>query len=199
MLALWYFICPSGMYFNGSVIYFDINILTLVVLTVCCYGFIKLYEKLFCTRAPVNTVFTCTVIFEDKKISLKAFLDTGNNLRDYFADKPVIIADKSIFAGIFPLTSDMRIYESVEKIRYIFCDTVGGEGLLPAFSPDDIHIQGADYDFYTDRVMVALTDKKLFNGEFDAILPVGLFDNIFYGKDEKDDEKNSVKAQNDQE
>ena len=102
MLAVWYFICPGGMYFNGSVVYFDINIFTLVVLTVVCYAAVTVFDRLFKSRAPLNTVFMCKVIYLGAEYNIKAFLDTGNRLKDYFTDKPVIIAERQVFKAAFP-------------------------------------------------------------------------------------------------
>jgi len=195
MLAIWYFICPAGMYFNGSVIYFDIDLLTLVLLTIGCYVFLKLFERLFRTRAPVNIVFFCKVSYKGRECELKAFLDTGNSLKDYFTGKPVIIVNREIFCREFPGNFELNSDIYNEKIRYIFCDTLSGKGLLPAFSPENVHIKGADYDFFTDEVTVALTDKKLLQGEYDAILPLGLFDNNFDRKDEGESEKAYVTAE----
>ena len=186
MFALWYFVCPQGMYFNGSVVYFDIDIMTLAIFTVVCYAFLRLFDRFFKSRAPVNTVFYCDVFYGQEQFSLKAFLDTGNRLTDYFTGKPVIIAQKELFKNKLP-TDTEALTEG--KIRLIFCDTVGGEGVLPAFSPEGVHIKGADFDFVTSSVTVALTDKKLLQGEYDASLPMGLFDNILERKDEKENEK----------
>lgn len=192
MLALWYFICPEGMYFNGSVVYFDIDIMTLAILTVACYAFMKLFDLIFRTRAPVNTVFSCEVLFEGEHFKLKAFLDTGNRLTDYFTGKPVIVADKQLFKDKLPCSFEAAEALSDGKIRLLFCDTVGGGGLLPAFSPQSVHIKGTDYDFVTSSVAVALTDKRLMQGEYDAILPMGLFENINERKDERENEKLSA-------
>ncbi len=192
MFALWYLICPQGMYFNGSVVYFDIDIMTLALLTVACYVFLKLFDRFFKSRAPVNTVFVCRVCYDEKEYQLKAFLDTGNRLTDYFTGRPVIIADIKIFENIFAkaLTDTDSFRE--KGFRYIFCNTLGGDGLLPAFSPEGVHIKGADYDFDTSSVTIALTDKKLLQGEYDAILPMGLFENFQERKVETENEKNNV-------
>ena len=189
MLALWYFVCPEGMYFNGSVVYFDIDIKALVILTVVCYAFITSFDRLFRTRAPVNTVFICKVLCNGREYSLRAFLDTGNRLKDYFTGKPVIIAHREHFSDLFPGEAEVENELNNEKIRYIFCSTLSGKGLLPAFSPDSVHIKGAEYDFITDAVTVAITDKTLLNGEYDAILPVDLFDKNYDRKDEGESEK----------
>lgn len=188
MFALWYFICPAGMYFNGSVVYFDIDILTLVILTVVCYGFLKLFDLFFRTRAPVNTIYNLKVIIKGEELMLKAFLDTGNRLSDPFTGFPVIIADFSRFGNLF-YNKEQDMYFSEYKMRYVFCSTLGGKGMLPAFRPDDIHIKGAECDIHTNRVMIALTDERILQGEYDAILPLDIFKNNFEGKDEGENEK----------
>lgn len=192
MLALWYFFSPAGMYFNGSVVYFDVNVLTLVLLTIACYVFITVFEKIFKTRAPVNTVFYCTVFHNGKEYRLKAFLDTGNRLKDYFTGKPVVIAERKVFEDMFANELDENRDGFDDKIRYIFCNTVAGGGLLACFSPQKLHVKGVDYDFSTNEVAVALSEKKLFGGEFDAILPMSLFENKLSGKDGRESEKSSA-------
>ena len=195
MFALWYFICPEGMYFNGLVVYFDIDIMTLALMTVVCYGFLKLFERFFRSRAPINTVFICKVFYNGVEYQLKAFLDTGNRLTDYFTSSPVIVADKRFFESAFD-----EALEDTEKfrekgLRYIFCDTLGGGDVLPAFMSEGVHIKGTDYDFTATSVTVALTEKKLLGGEYDAILPMGLFENIYERKVDVADEKNNVTSE----
>lgn len=192
MLALWYFVCPKGMYFNGSVVYFDIDIFLLAVFTVVSYVFLKLFDRFFKKKAPLNTVFLCDVYLFGERVSIKAFLDTGNRLQDYFTDTPVIIADKSVFGKI--ANKDLTDSEALSLLggRMIFCNSIGGDTFLPSFSPEKVHIKGADYDFFTDKVTVALTEVKILQGEYDAILPMGLFDNIFERKDEGESEKDFI-------
>lgn len=193
MLAIWYFVCPRGMYFNGTVVYFDIDIMTLALLTVVCYAVLKLFERFFRSRAPVNTVFICKVIYQGSEYQLKAFLDTGNRLTDYFTSNPVIVADKRLFEhSLTEVFCDTEKFKG-KGLRYIFCNTLGGEGLLPAFTPEEVHIKGADYGFTATCVTIALTDKKLLGGEYDAILPMGLFENFYERKVEAENEKNNVK------
>ncbi len=188
MFALWYFICPSGMYFNGSVVYFDIDILTLVVLTVVCYGFLKLVDLIFRTRSPVNTIYYLTVELQGEELRLKAFLDTGNRLCDPFTGYPVIIANTDSFERLLQ-GREQSEYFAEFKMSYIFCSTLNGKSMLPAFLPEKINIKGADGYFCSDKVKIALTDEKLIQGQYDAILPVGLFDNYYEGKDERENEK----------
>lgn len=195
MFALWYFICPKGMYFNGLVVYFDIDIMTLALMTVVCYGFLKLFERFFRSRSPINTVFICNVFYNGVEYQLKAFLDTGNRLTDYFTSSPVIVADKRLFESAFTEALEDAEKFNEKGLRYIFCDTLGGGGVLPAFMSESVHIKGTDYDFTATSVTVALTEKKLLGGEYDAILPMGLFENIYERKVDVADEKNSVTSE----
>lgn len=64
--------------------------------------------------------------------------------------------------------------------------------MLRALYPDAVHIKGADCDFCADNVTIALTDEKIMQGEYDAILPLDIFDNIFVRKDERENEKTEV-------
>lgn len=188
MFGIWYFICPSGMYFNGSVVYFDIDLIELVVLTVLCYGFLKLFNMLFKSRAPVNTIFFCEFFFEGKEHKLKAFLDTGNSLTDPFTGKAVIVASREAFSGAFTEELTENAFQE-HKLRFIPCSTLAGRSLLPSFSPGKVYIKGADKELVTDEVLIAITQQKILGGEYDAILPSGLFNNNFEGKDEGESEK----------
>lgn len=188
MSALWYFFCPAGMFYNGSIVYFDIDVLTLVIFTVICYGFMRLFDYIFSRRAPINTVFYCKVCFGEREYTLKAFLDTGNSLTDPFTGKPIVIASSDRFRDAFDLDNP----EAGEEVRFVLCNTVSGKSLLPAVTPEWLKVEGADTDFITDKVMIAFTKQTLLSGEYDAILPMGLFSKNFERKDEGESEKTAV-------
>lgn len=187
MLAIRYFFCPSGMYFEGSVVYFDVDILTLVLLTVAGYVFLKLFDAFFKSRAPINTVFYCSFERNGKSYPFKAFLDTGNNLKDSFTGKPVIVLNTESFKD----KADFCNMSERVGTRFILCSTVSGKSLLPAFIPERVEVKGAEKELSTDFVMIAITEEKILNGEFDAVLPMGLFQNISIGKDEADSDENN--------
>lgn len=188
MFALWYFVCPAGMFYDGSVVYFDIDVLTLAIFTVVCYGFMRLFDLIFKSRADINTVFYCKVWLKGSEYKLKAFLDTGNNLTDPFSAKPVIIVSREPFESLY----DFDCPEAGEGIRFVLCSTVSGKSLLPAVCPESIRVEGADTTFETGNVMLAFTEEKLLGGDYDAILPMGLFNNIYERKDERESEKATV-------
>lgn len=175
MLGVWYFFSPPGMYYSGSVVYFDIDLKLLVILTIVSYGFLRLFDFIFKSRAPTNTIFYLRIILGEKSFNLRAFLDTGNKLKDPFTSSPVIIADKRAFRDSF--TDELNEENPGIPMRYILCSCLSGKKLLPAFFAEKVQLKGADGEFTAERVMIALTEERLFGGEYDAILPLGLFDN----------------------
>lgn len=177
MFALWYFFSPQNMYYNNGIVYFDINAVTLVVLTAVCWVLLKIICKIVSFKAPHNTVYDLHIYYKDEEFLCKSLLDTGNSLTDPFTAYPVIV----VYRGVFGSTFDGRLtdekYLSENKLRLLVCSTVGGDGLLPCFRPENVKISSLDGSFETDRAVVALTEKKLKNGDFDAILPTDLFVN----------------------
>lgn len=177
MFALWYFFTPENLYYNGGIVYFDIDATTLVVLTAVCWVLLRAICKALSFKTPHNTVYDLHIYYKDKEFLCKSFLDTGNSLSDPFTAYPVVIVHKGVFEGIFSENIFDEKTALENKLRFIVCSTVGGEGLLPCFRPSRVKISSLDGSFETDRVVVALTEKKLRNGDFEAILPPDLFVN----------------------
>lgn len=176
MFFLWYFISPQNMYFNNGIIYFNISAANLVVLTAVCYFALKLIHKILSFKVPSNSVYDLHIYFGEKVIFCKSFLDTGNNLKDPFSGYPVIIVNQEKVKDIISpnIISESTFEQGKVKIRFIVCNTVSGEGVLSAFVPDKVVISSLNRNFETEKVVVAVSERKLKNGEFDAVLPYDL-------------------------
>ena len=103
----------------------------------------------------------------------------------------MIIASREAFDKVLPDEITEKDCEE-HKLRFILCSTLAGKSLLPSFSPGKVYIKGAYKELATDDVMIAITQEKILGGEYDAILPSGLFKNNFEGKDEGENEKTTV-------
>lgn len=171
MFALWYFIAPSSMMYYGSVVYFDIDTLTLVILTIVCYAIISFVDLLIRSRSPSDTLFELSVYIKNKCVTCKAFFDTGNCIVDPFTSMPVIIMDENICEEILPEYIETNSENAADlSFRYIPCSSFAGEGTLKAFRPERVHIKGVKTEFDTDKVFVAMTNKKIKGGEYGALL-----------------------------
>ncbi len=173
MLALWLFVSPEGMYYNSSVVYFDIDTGTLIILTVVCYFALSLISRFIQKRVPRDSVYDCVIYAADRQFHCHCFLDTGNSLKDCYTGSSVIIINKDILSSV---TGDNPL-ESRLKIRLIPHCTVSGEGMLYAFTSEKAEIKGLTKSCTVKNVTVALTEEKIRGGGFDGILPWDIFEN----------------------
>ena len=186
MFALWYLVSPTAVYYNTGIVYFDIDALTLVVITAVCYFAVRIFRGIIDLKAPKNTIYDVYVTIEGEEFYLRGFLDTGNNLKDPFTGSDVIIVSRSCLKKFFPKGEDMsRIIErSPLKIRYLPCVTVSGSRLMPVFRCDKVRVKGISSDFCLRGAVIGVCDEKIKNGDFQALLPAGIFQNNFSDKGE---------------
>ncbi len=186
MFAIWYFVSPSAVYYNSGFLYFDIDTLSLVIITAVCYFLIKFFGMFTRLRTPKNTLYDVTLTIMGDEFCLRGFLDTGNNLKDPFTSSDVIVVSRSALKKYFPPDKSISeiIEESPLKIRYLPCSTVSGSKLLPVFRCDKVRIKGISADFTLEGIMVAVSDENIKSGEFQALLPEGIFQNNYSDKGE---------------
>ena len=186
MFAIWYFVTPSAVYYNSGIIYFDIDTLSLVLITAVCYFAIKAFGFVTKLRSPKNVLYDVVIGISGDEIALRGFLDTGNNLKDPFTSADVIVVSRQALEKYFPW--DVAISEIIShsplKIRYRPCGTVAGSKLLPVFRADKVRIRGVSVDFIVDNVVIAVSDENIRNGEFQALLPEGIFQNNYSDRGE---------------
>lgn len=173
MLALWLFVAPSGMYYNNSIVYFDIDTGVLLFLTVVCYVILSIGERFISRRAPKGTVYDCTLYIKGKSYYCRCFLDTGNSLRDCYTGAPVIIVNSSVFHGC--IADDIGTSEI--PMRLIPCCTVSGQELLNAISCERAELRSVKGSYAVSDITVALTANKIRQGSYDGILPCDIFEN----------------------
>ena len=176
MLALWLIFSPRSMVYCCGIVYFNINTLTLLILTVICYIITTAVTKLIAFKAPKNNVYTLTVHFGSHEFIGKAFLDSGNTLTEPFSGYPVIIIDPAM-KDADGVTIFERFEESEKLSRIIPCSTIGKTTELTAFRPDLVKISGLESTFETDKVYLAMSKSKILNGDYSALLAAKLFEN----------------------
>ena len=181
MFALWYFVSPSAVYYNTGIFYFDMEPLSLAVLTAVCYLAVRIFRKIIDLKAPKNTLYDVCLTIKGEEFYLKGFLDTGNNLKDPFTGADVVIVSRNALEKYFPENKTMSeiIEVSPLKIRYLPCVTVSGSKLMPVFRCDEMKIKGVSAEACQRGVMIGVSDEKIKNGDFQALLPAGIFQNNY--------------------
>ena len=183
MFALWYLFSPKGMYFNNGIVYFNINIEMLAVLICVCYFSTLVLNRLTSFKAPVNTLYEVEIAYKGKTTFCKAFYDTGNSLKEPFTGYPVIVLNKDIASTLFDCEISLdAVKNGVPIFRPLFCSTVSGNEMLLCFRADRVRVKGVNCNFVTDMVYIALTNKKIKNGDYSALLSSEIFENKTNGK-----------------
>ncbi|OFI05437.1 sporulation factor SpoIIGA [Clostridium acetireducens DSM 10703] len=113
-------------------------------------------------------IYDIDIILNNSNKKIKAFLDTGNELREPVTNLPVIVAEKEIFNGV-----NISNYSNF-KIPYRVVN--GCRGSLIAFKPNYIKIyKDKKGNFKNEEVIIALTDCKLSDyGDYNALLSRGI-------------------------
>ena len=184
MFALFLFFSPPGMVWQNGVFYFDISPLVLIIAAVVCYSVICITLRLLKRDSPNDSIYKLTIITDNGNVDLLALLDTGNALEDIISNSPVIIVEYYEIEKIIPknirsiFRTDIRNTvntdmisncEWADRFRVIPYKAVGGEnGLLPAFKPNNIRIEGKQV---SEKTIVAVCKDKLSrDGQYCALL-----------------------------
>lgn len=114
----------------------------------------------------VSFVYDVDIIFGKKKKRVKAFLDTGNELREPLTNLPVMIVEKDVL-------NDINIKE--KDTFYIPFKVVNGSGgYLRGFKPSNVSIYRNSIGEKTELI-VAVCDTKLSDlNDYNALLSRGI-------------------------
>ncbi len=184
MLALWLFFAPKGMVFYNGIVYFDLSALALVGYTMAAYLLTELFSRIYQKRSVGETMYYVTIELGQKQTMLTGFLDTGNTLTDAYTGYPVAICDFEAIRGILPvgmldLFSQPVDLERLENLvtartanhfKLIPYHTVGFSGILPAFRPDKMVLQGGSLLYPVENVYIAVSQQRLCKGDYDILL-----------------------------
>lgn len=124
-------------------------------------------------------ILPVTLVFLGRSASFRALRDTGNALCDPVSGYPVMVvapaALKGVFAELAPLfslsdpTELLRCAAEIEplrgRLRLVPYAAVGARGLLAAFHPDSLSVNGRE----NRELLVALSPSAAGDG-FDALL-----------------------------
>lgn len=163
MLAISYCFQPSGLVIKNSAVYVAVSPILLLAVTVFCYFAITVLYRITGRQHMKNTFCTVTIWHEGKKATFIAKIDTGNGLTEPFSGLPVAIAEEKVLAQILPKkTGELPIYDTL-PVRMVPYHTVSGEGLLPAFRPQQCIIRCGKTSIETTSFYLGISTQTLSN------------------------------------
>lgn len=164
LLGLMQTVLPlHGVVLRNGAVYFDISPLLLVLLTCAAYGVLYVFDRLFRKREPDALFSTVELVFGGRSAVIPAKVDTGMTLREPFSGLPVILVHKAAVQELLPPNFGMP--GCALPLRLIPFDSIGGEGVLPAFRPDAVMIGEKSADCW-----VAVTENPISAGTYAALI-----------------------------
>lgn len=155
-----YFLTKSSyITINNSSVYFNIDSKQLIVCALCAYLASCLIVRMYNRSLFKSEIYTIEIENDDKCVTVFAFADSGNRLREPFSNYPVIIAKRDVIQSIVGKT----------KLRLIPTTTVNKSSVLPAFKPDKITIKGMKKREVIENAYVAMSDE-INSDSFSAII-----------------------------
>ncbi len=174
MLALWLFDAPLDMIYSNGNVYFDIDVLTIIVSTTIAYFVIRLVRIIFDKNGKTDIKYSVIIGLNGKICTISALADTANSLTDYFSGKPVIICKREECTDILPQNITEMIDGNINdisvpgKVRLIPFSTISSSGYVYAFKPDRVTIRNINENInYDVNALIGIfPDSKL---EYGAI------------------------------
>lgn len=118
-----------------------------------------------------NFMYNLEIFYGRRSVKVKAFLDTGNSLKDEVTKLPVIIINYGIFHKLFDVGLAAVLTKKLTQQhpgcgRYINYSGVGGRQSMFVFKPDRVAVDGGEIE-----VMVGLSVAGFgTQAEFDCLL-----------------------------
>lgn len=183
--------------FSSGIVYLDVRIPFLLTSTLVIYLFIRLVARLFSSVPSHTHAGTVSIHIGDRSVTGNGMFDTGNQLKDCFTGKPVLIVRLPFVRPILPQGVaeflDGKPLSSCDipqnwrgRLRLFPFSSVGADGLLPAFRCDRAEVTHLKNCCVKESLFIAVSPQPLYHGETDALIPAALYDEITEGENKHD-------------
>lgn len=143
---------------NNSIVYFNIGAKALLFCAMIAYILSCVVVRLHNKSLAKNEIYTLEIEALGQSVTLFAFADTGNKLKEPFSNAPIIVARRE---SVEHLVND--------NIRLVPTNTVNGKSLLVAFKPDKITLKTAKGSVMIENAYIALS-SDISSDSFSAII-----------------------------
>ncbi|MDD6484904.1 MAG: sigma-E processing peptidase SpoIIGA [Clostridiales bacterium] len=146
----------AGIIRNG-IAYFRLNPAVMVISLCIAYPLSAAAVNIFNKRLK-KRLCRLKITANEKTVETTAVFDSGNLLTEPVSGKSVIVTDRSLLAPLFPGGIDRILNDPVKHgLRLIPYSTVSGAGVMPAFLPDEVSIDGR----INTGVYIGISPKRL--------------------------------------
>ena len=161
----------NGILVRGGTVYLDLSPFMLVGFTTVCYLALTIYRRLIRRSEAQEQKHELFLSYKSNSRSIPVYYDSGNRLTDPLSGRPVLVVDRRVAGDLLPpeeyesMLSPEPDGNAVHGFRLIPFQSVGGNGLMPAFQPDAVKLDGRSLG----RCYVALSPAPIREG-FDGLI-----------------------------
>ena len=188
-LALLYMISPESIAFKDGVLVGTYPMKITIVAGLVGFCIIQIAFQINKRQLKKkDMICNLEISINKQKSEVKAYLDSGNTLREPFTKKPVIIVEKDKIKNFSNIDLEKLIggdEPNTEKLKLkiIPFNSIGKQnGMLIGVKPDFVKIEYEDREEYIYDVIIGMYDKKI-NKDYHALIGLELLEG------EKQDER----------
>ncbi len=147
------------------------------------YLFFKLVGRGFITGVMILPL---SLTFGERTVTLRGLVDTGNDLRDPFSGRPVLVVEYEALKHVLPPDAGETVCKVdasglppdwASRFRVIPYRSVGVErGTLVGFRSDRLCIGGREDERLGSTVVAVYPGRFAEDGKYQALIPIGLLE-----------------------
>ncbi len=142
----------NGLLFNHN----SLKISYLIILILAFLLFTKYILSFKDLKNNYSNYYQCKIYFDQSNyVTVNAFLDTGNKLKDPYTNKSIILLNKNKLEGL-----------NIINPLYVPYNSLNNHGLLTCFKALKLEINGLMYD----KFLVGISEKNFFIDGIDCII-----------------------------
>lgn len=193
VVGVWLVFRPQGLVIRNSGLYLDIGFLPLVLFSAAVYVAVTVFMRFFSRNTRDNCACTVLLKCNGKTLSLKGIIDTGNTLTDSFTGKSISVVDRATAFLLFDeKTSECFLSGNIpEGMHLTVSSTVGGEGLLPVFTAEQMSVTTDAGSAEIQTPALAVSQTESFTDGVSVLVNSDIFNLI---KETRGGEHNAEKA-----
>lgn len=165
-----------GIQVNNGFAYFEFSYVSLILLCVLLYLILRLIQKKLFAYSQQDAIYKMELTCNGRRTQFSGLLDTGNQLRDLYSGKPVIVVNADVAMQLTGFSSTEEIRNAMEKdslqirFRLLPVKALSAARLLPSFTGDEAVIFNEQDKKVIRAPCIAVTDDRLGDDRYQALI-----------------------------
>lgn len=181
-LALLYVVSPENIMFKNGVLVGTYPMKITIIAGIVGFTVIQVAFSINKRQLKKKDMFAkLEISINKRRAEFKAYIDSGNMLKEPITKEPVIIVEKEKLQNLANIDLEQiwggdTLNENKLKFRIIPFNSIGNQnGMLVGIKPDFVKIIFDDIEKYNENVIIGLYDKKI-NKNYNALIGLELLE-----------------------